>query len=258
VRRIVVSVLAVLVISSCGSSSSDSSSRRTRATDITVFAASSLTHAFTQLGAIFERRHPGTRVRFNFSASDILATQIGQGASADVFASAGPAPMRTITSHFARTAPREFATNRLVIITPPSDRARIRTPTELSEPGVKLVLAAPGVPAGDYARQMFDNLGIRRQAERNLVSNEVDDKSVVSKVLLGDADAGIVYITDLTPDIKPRLAAVTIPKADNIEARYSITALKNGSDPAGAKLFVQLILSSTGMKVLRETGFGPP
>ncbi|MDP9227302.1 MAG: molybdate ABC transporter substrate-binding protein, partial [Actinomycetota bacterium] len=242
-------VIAGWLLAACGSSSPQPSSGRTKSADVTVFAASSLTQAFTKLGAVFERQHSGTQARFNFSASDTLATQITQGAPADVFAAAGVAPMTTVTSsQLATGPPQEFATNRLVIITPRSNPAGIKTPRDLARPGVKLVLAAPGVPAGDYARQMFDNLGIRQAAERNVVSNEVDDKSVVSKVLLGDADAGIVYVTDLTPDVRPRLTAVRIPRSDNIVARYPIAMLKNGSNSAGGRLFMQLVLSPAGKK----------
>ncbi|MEA2506577.1 MAG: molybdate transport system substrate-binding protein [Actinomycetota bacterium] len=254
-------VIAIcLVLGACSSPSGSSASGDGKSgppSNVTVFAASSLTQGFSKLGSLFEKQHKGAKVRFNFSASDTLANQITQGAPADVFAAAGAAPMQTVTSaSLASGKPQVFASNRLLIITPKADPAGIRHPQDLARAGVKLVLAAPGVPAGDYARQMLGNLGIRKQAEKNIVSNEIDDKSVVSKVLLGDADAGIVYVSDLTPDVASRLVTVHVPSAENVVARYPIVALRNGS--VSGRQFVQLVLSSTGQRILRDFGFGPP
>jgi molybdate transport system substrate-binding protein len=252
-------LLVALVLGACGSSSPTTGGTSTKTTDITVFAASSLTEAFTKLGSLFENQNPGSSVHFNFAASDTLATQITQGGPADVFAAAAADPVATVTAASLATGhPRVFATNRLVIITSKNAAVRITDPHSLAAPGVKLVLAAPGVPAGDYARQVLDNVGIRKQALHNVVSNEVDDKSVVSKVLLGNADAGIVYVTDLTPDVASKLRVVRIPKADNVIARYPIVALKGGSEPSAGQRFVNLVLSPTGQRVLRGFGFGAP
>jgi molybdate transport system substrate-binding protein len=259
VRTILVMAIC-LSLGACGSSSGSSGSgaRYTAsASDMTVFAASSLTQAFSKLGTLFERVHEGSTVRFNFSASDTLASQITQGAPADVFAAAGAAPMQTVTAtSLASGSPRVFASNKLLIITPKENPAAIKRPQDLARSGVKLVLAAPGVPAGDYAREMLQNIGIRHQAEKNVVSNEVDDKSVVTKVLLGDADAGIVYVSDLTPDVASKLASIPIPTAKNVVARYPIVALQNG--PPNGRLFVQLVLSSRGQRIMQSFGFGPP
>jgi molybdate transport system substrate-binding protein len=172
--------LVLLTAIAIGGCASDASPKQARGGDITVFAASSLTQAFTRLGAIYEREHPGWSVHFNFAASDTLATQVTQGAIVDVFASAAPDAMETVTSSaLLSDRPQPFATNRLVIITPKTASARIRAPLDLAGADVKLVLAAPGVPAGDYARELLDKLGIRESAAKNVVSNEVDDKGVV-------------------------------------------------------------------------------
>lgn len=261
VRAVRVAPLLVflLALSACRSSSDGAGTKPTASGNVTVFAASSLTQAFSKLGSVFKQQRPGSNVRFNFAASDTLATQITQGAPADVFAAAGATPMQTITdASLAAGRPKVFVSNKLVIVTPKGDPAGIHGPSDLAAPGTNLVLAAPGVPAGDYARQVLDNVGIRKQAEHNVVSNEVDDKSVVSKVLLGNADAGIVYITDLTPDVAPKLNVVSIPEADNVVARYPIVALQDAAQPAAARRFVDLVLSPTGQKILRGFGFGPP
>jgi molybdate transport system substrate-binding protein len=252
--------LLLVIALAMGGCASDAPPKQARGGDITVFAASSLTQAFTRLAAIYERQHPGWSVHLNFAASDTLATQVTQGAIVDVFASAAADPMKTVTrSALLSDRPQLFATNRLVIITTRNPgSAPIRNPTDLAHPDIKLVLAAPGVPAGDYAREILDKLGIRQPAEKNIVSNEVDDKGVVSKVLLGDADAGIVYVTDLTPDVRSKLDVVRIPKQDNVPARYPIIALKNGAQQYSGRRFVRLVMSSKGQRILRGFGFGPP
>jgi molybdate transport system substrate-binding protein len=251
--------MLLLIALAVGGCASDAPPTQARGGDITVFAASSLTQAFTRLAAIYERQHPGWSVHLNFAASDTLATQVTQGAIVDAFASAAPAPMKTVTrSALLSDHPQLFATNRLVIITPKTGSARIQTPLDLADPEVKLVLAAPGVPAGDYAREILDKLGIRKSAEKNVVSNEVDDKGVVSKVLFGDADAGIVYVTDLTPDVSSKLDVVRIPKQDNVIAHYPIIALKNGAQQYSGRRFVRLVMSVKGQRILRGFGFGPP
>ena len=165
--------------------------------------------------------------------------------------------MRALTASALSGTPKVFASNKLVIIVPSSNPAAIKKPGDLARADVQLVLAAPGVPAGDYARQALSNLGIEGQAEENVVSNEVDDKSVVSKVLLGDADAGIVYVTDLSGDVARRLRSIRIPEGDNVVARYPIVAL-DSAHLEGGRAFVQLVLSSRGQGILRGFGFGPP
>jgi molybdate transport system substrate-binding protein len=250
-------LLACLAFASCTATSATGPDR-TKGGEVTVFAASSLTQAFSKLGAVFEKLHPGSKARFNFAASDTLATQINQGAPADVFAAAGSVPVEAIATSSLRRVPRVFASNKLLIIIPKSNPALLSKPQDVATRGVKLVLAAPGVPAGDYARQALNNLGIRKRAEMNVVSNEVDDKSVVSKVVLGEVDAGIVYVSDLTPDVASKVASIPIPKRDNVVARYLIVALDVGPNLEGGREFVRLVLSPRGQRTLQGFGFGPP
>ena len=184
-------VALLFVANACGSDEPAASD------PITVFAAASLTEAFTQIAAEYEDRH-GIEVRLSFGPSDGLATQIQEGAPADVFASASPKWMDTVADDPGVTDRADFARNVLVVITPADDPAGIDDVEDLSSPGIKLVLAAEGVPAGDYARELLANAGIADAALANVVSNEDDVKGVVQKVALGEADAGIVYRTDVT------------------------------------------------------------
>jgi molybdate transport system substrate-binding protein len=147
----------------------------------------------------------------------------------------------------------DFARNRLTVIVPTSNPARIRKLADLAKPGVKLVLAAPGVPAGDYARTVLRNAGIAGPALRNVVSNEVDVEGVVAKVASGDADAGIVYVTD----VPSNATAIPIPPSDNVVATYLIGVVHGASEPALATSFIQFVLGP-GRSVLRRDGFLPP
>jgi molybdate transport system substrate-binding protein len=163
-----------------------------------------------------------------------------------------------VSKHHADGTPAVFVTNKLVVIAPRSNPARIHSVADLATNGVKVVLAAAGVPAGDYARQMFEGLGIGKDVAHNVVSNEIDDKSVVAKVLLGDADAGVVYVTDLTPDVQSKVTAIQIPAHDNVIASYPIAPVTGGDNLADGRLFVRFVLSAEGRRVLDAAGFGSP
>ena len=195
---------------------------------------------------------------FSFGPSDGLATQIQSGVPADVYASASETWMDAVQKDPGVIGRADFARNRLVVITPKDDPAHIASIQDLGNPGVKLVLAAKGVPAGDYAREVLDNAGIAKQAEANVVSNEEDDKAVVQKVLLGEADAGIVYVTDLTPQVTPDLRSVQIPKSVNVIATYPIAVVKGTERATLAQQFDEYVLSPAGQKTLRGFGFMPP
>ena len=182
-----------LVLTACSSGSSGDSNGT-----LTVFAASSLTGAFTQIGKDFEAAHPGTTVTFNFAASDDLSSQIESEGGADVFAAASSKYMDAVSSKVGVTGQVDFAQNQLVVIVPKSNPAGIKTFEDIAKPGVKLVLAEEGVPVGDYAREALTSAGIETQAMANVVSNEQDDASVVAKITSGEADAGIVYVSDVT------------------------------------------------------------
>jgi molybdate transport system substrate-binding protein len=227
--------------------------------EVLVFAASSLTEAFGETGRRFEEANPTVTVRFVFGPSDALAAQINNGAPADVFASASEAWMRAVHDQPPGVgAEGTFARNRLVIITPPDDPARISSLEDLGEPGVKLVLAAEDVPAGTYAREALDGVGVAEQAETNVVSNEEDVKAVVQKVVLGEADAGIVYVTDLATDVASSVRAVPIPRADNVIATYPIAVVASSEHATLAGTFVEYVRSPDGQGVLRSYDFLPP
>jgi molybdate transport system substrate-binding protein len=251
-------VLATLVLGACESSSSTSASTSGSATstELTVFAASSLTAAFNQIGNDFEAANPGTTVTYNYGSSTDLATQIGSEGTADVFASASGTAMDTVEKDPGAQDRTDFATNRLVIITPTDDPAGISTLEDLAKPGVQLVLGAEGVPVGDYARQMLDENGLTKQVMPNVVSNEPDDASVVAKVKSGEADAGIVYTSDIATNADVR--GVPVPVKQNVLATYPIAVVTGSVNAELASSFVSYVTGSQGEATLRQFGFGPP
>jgi molybdate transport system substrate-binding protein len=240
---------AVLIVAcACGGTEAEDT------TTITVFAAASLTDAFTQIAEDYEGLHD-VDVRLSFGPSDGLATQIQEGAPADVFASASPKWMDAVAEDPGITDRSDFARNLLVLIVPAGNPAGLGSVDDLAQPGIKLVLAAEGVPVGDYAREMLANAGIADTVLANVVSNEDDVKGVVQKVALGEADAGIVYRTDVTPAVADDLEAIDVPDEVNVVAVYPIAALAGG--PTVARDFVAYVLGP-GQETLEAAGFLPP
>lgn len=222
--------------------------------ELKVSAAMSLKEAFGEFEVEFEAGHPGVDVVFNFAGSQILAGQIEEGAPVDVFASADePQMLRVIASGRVASSSR-FASNRLVLISPAA--APIAGADALGRAGLRLVLAGPGVPAGSYARQALQELGVGEAALANLVSNEENVRGVVGKVSAGEADAGIVYATDVTPAVADRLhvAALTV----SVTPRYEVAVLKDSSEVALAEAFVDGLLGSAGQAKLAKHGFLQP
>ena len=220
-----------------------------------MFAASSLTEPFTKIGTDFEKRFPKTRVRFNFGPSDGLATGIAEGGRADVFASASEATMDAVARSPGVAARTVFARNRLVVIVP-KDSTSVMVFADLAKPGVKLVVAAPGVPAGTYARQALTGGGLNA-ALSNIVSNEVDVKSVVQKVVLGEADAGIAYATDVSAAIATNVRTVPIPDPANVIAVYPIAVVTGTGHDTLARAFIEYVMGP-GRDVLTAAGFLSP
>ena len=249
-------VSIVLAASACASSTS--SSGPSPAGALTVFAASSLTGAFTQMGKDFQAAHPGTTVTFNFGPSDGLAGQIESEGTADVFASASTTWMDSVSTKVGVSHLTQFATNRLVIITPPNNPAKISTIADLAKPSVQLILAAPGVPVGDYARQVLKNASIANAAEANVVSNEQDDAALVAKVASGEADAAIVYLSDVTTSVAPTVKSITISAALNVTAVYPIAVVNGTPNATMAAAFVDYVSSAQGQVTLKAFGFLPP
>lgn len=230
---------------------------------LTVFAASSLTDAFTEIGKKFEANNPGIKINFSFGGSQTLRTQIEQGAQADVFASANAKEMDTLVSggFVSKDAPAIFLTNKLVVILPAGNPAGLASLQDLAKTGVKLVLAAEEVPVGKYARQALDNMdksfgpGFKDKVLANVVSNEQNVKDVVAKVQLGEADAGIVYVSDAVA--APDLKSIGIPADLNVIATYPIAALSNTHDPELAQIFIAHVLSPDYQAILQKWGFLP-
>ena len=232
---------------------------------LTVFAAASLTEAFTEIGHNFEASHPGVTLTFNFAGSTTLSAQLTQGAPADVFASANHAEMDKVAAAnlIQKGAPRDFLTNQLIVILPANNPANVQTLLDLARPGLKLVLGDKTLPAGKYALQSLDNMvrdpaygaDFKTKVLANVVSYEVDVKQVVAKVKLGEADAGIVYVSDsvAAPDLK----TIVIPPNLNVTARYPIVALNGAPQPQLASEFVTYVLSGDGQAILKKWGFSP-
>ena len=254
----VVSVCVLLAAAACSKSSPSASGSGAGTTKLNVFAASSLTGAFTQIGKDFEAANPGTTVTFNFGSSTALAGQIGSEGTADVFASASGTAMDTLQAKPGVSGRTNFATNELVIITPQSNPANISSIQDLAKPGMKLVLAAVGVPVGDYAREALKNAGILAAASANVVSNEADDASVVAKVASGDADAGIVYASDVSAAAGTQVGSIEIPSSDNVVATYPIAVVTGAAQPTAAQAFVAYVVGASGQATLKTFGFGPP
>jgi molybdate transport system substrate-binding protein len=224
---------------------------------ITVSAASSLTDAFTEIGAAFEQANRGVTVTFNFGPSDGLATQINDRAPVDVFASASPAWMDAVQDVGPGVSGRsDFASNQLAIIVPAGGPAAIDEIDDLARDGVQLVIAAEGVPAGDYAREALERAGILEGALDNVVSNAEDVRAVVTAVASGEADAGIVYATDVTSDVADRVSLVEIPDDVNITATYPIAVVTGSEEADLAQRFVDYVLGD-GQRILAEHRFLP-
>lgn len=232
-------------------------------TTLTVSAAASLTNAFTELAAAFEAQHPGVQVALNLAASSTLRAQLVQGAPVDVFASADLEQMNQAIGDGTadQAAPRVFLTNSLVLALPPDNPAGIETFADLAAPGIQLVLAAPEVPAGRYARQVLGSLdglygaGYAQAALANLVSNEDTVRQTLAKVQLGEADAGMVYASDLLA--APELLSLSVPEGYNIEAQYPIAVVNGAAQPEMAQAFIEFVLSDAGQEILTRWGFTP-
>jgi molybdate transport system substrate-binding protein len=230
-------------------------------TELVVMAASSLTDAFDEIAVAFEAANPGADVLPNYASSSSLATQLVEGAPADVFASANASQMN-VAADGGRIAgePVVFLTNRLTIIVPADNPGGLESYADLAKPGIALVLAAPDVPVRDYSDQSIALMGdaaFQAAVYANLVSEEPNVRQVVTKVSLGEADAGIVYTSDVTPDIAASVLQIPIPDEMNVLATYPIAVVEGA--PAGdlAQAFVDFVLSAEGQAILAKWGFGP-
>lgn len=233
--------------------------------ELNIFAASSLAVPFTELGKLFQESHPDVRLVFNFAGSQQLARQIIQGAPADVFASADQPQMAAAAGYLSPAGQQIFARNRLVLIFPLENPAGIASLFDLADPGLKLVLAAPEVPAGQYALQLLAQASaapdftpeFKAEVLKNVVSYEDNVRAVFAKVALGEADAGIVYASDTSGRDGDQVGRLEIPAALNVFAAYLIAPLSAAVHPDMAQAFIDLVLSQPGQAVLAQYGFLP-
>lgn len=234
---------------------------------LTVLAATSLTESFTELGKLFENQNPGVMVVFSFAESQQLAQQLGQGAAADVFASASKKYIDAAVEAKRINADdvTVFANNRLVVIFPKDNPAGIITLADLAKSGLKLELADKSVPVGQYSLDFLDKAvkdggytaDFKDRVLANVVSYEDNVKAVVSKVSLDEADAGIVYVTDITAEAAQKVGTLDIPDALNTIAKYPIAPVADGKNNDLAKAFIALVLSPEGQAILVKAGFIP-
>lgn len=231
---------------------------------LNVFAAASLTDAFTEIGNNFQAANPNVTVTFNFAGSQALRTQIEEGAPADVFASASGKEMESlITGSFVtKESSQIFLNNKLVIILPADNPAGIDSLEDLATSGVKIVFAADEVPVGRYSREALDKMNdsfgsdFKEKVLANVVSNEDNVKQVVAKIQLGEADAGIVYTSDAVA--APELGTIEIPNELNVIAKYPIAPLVESLNEELAEAFIAYVLSEEGQAILQKWGFDSP
>jgi molybdate transport system substrate-binding protein len=248
--------VTTLALAACGAGSSTAgsgSSRSPRSGSITVFAAASLTGSFPAIGRAFEAANPGTTVRFNFGASSALAQQILQGAPADVFASASGANMQQVVDGKAANGSTAFARNVLEIAVPASNPAMVAALGDLGKPDVKVVLCQPQVPCGALARTVLGKAGVPVRP----VSLEADVRSTLAKVQLGEADAALVYVTDVA-SAGDKVRGIEIAADVNATTTYPIAALTDSRNAGLATAFVAHVLSTAGRSELVKAGFDAP
>jgi molybdate transport system substrate-binding protein len=271
VRRTAITLIAAGIVgitasasAGCGSSggsgsaasptaSSSASASPSLSGSITVFAAASLQEAFKTIGTQFEAAHPGVKVTFSFGASSALATQIVNGAPADVFASASPKNMQQVVTAGDASNPVNFVKNVMEVAVPPANPAHVTSVNDLAKSSVKVALCQPQVPCGATAAKVFANAKITVKP----VTLQPDVKSVLTQVEFGDVDAGVVYVTDVNA-AGTKVTGIQIPASVNASTEYPIAPLSKSSDAAAAQAFVAYVLSPAGQSVLAADKFEKP
>ena len=254
-NRLAIALLAlapVLAATGCGGGSSTGAKDGGTGT-LTVLAASSLTESFTELKKQFESDHPGVTVKLAFDSSATLAEQVDQGAPADVLATADAKTMQTVVDAGNASKPTDFATTTLAMVVPKANPAHLSSFADLGKPGVDYVVCVPTAPCGKLAATQLAANNVTATPK----SEEVDVKAVLAKVEAGEADAGLVYVTDAVA-AGPKVTQIDVPASGDTLNVYPIAALKNAAKPALAKAWVDLVLSTQGHQVLTAAGFGTP
>lgn len=270
--------LAALLVGlavSCGSSDGETANVRTSppatatappalSGELNVFAAASLTDAFSEIGQAFQKTNPRVTVKFNFAASTALRTQIEQGARADIYASADQAQMdHARKANVINGADQLFVKNKLVMIYPISNPGKVSTLHDLARPGLKFVLTDRNVPIGAYARTALEKMAadpafgadFDDKVLANLRSEEANVRAVVTKVQLGEADAGIVYASDVTPAVAKDIQSMLIPDTFNTTATYPIAVVRDTRNRAAAQAFIAFVRSAQGQAILKKWNF---
>jgi molybdate transport system substrate-binding protein len=249
-----VSALVAIVVVACGGAASPATTSSTISGSVTVFAASSLTDALTKASDELRVRFAGTNYVLNFGSSSTLATQIANGAPADLFASADEMNMqKVVDANLNDGTPSVFASNRLAIAVAPGNPKKVSSLADLARPGLVVVLAAPTVPAGRYALDALAKAGVKLTP----ASQELDARFVLNKVALGEADAGIVYVTDVL-SAGSRVSGIDIPEQHQVVARYPITVVSGARNPALARAFVAYLIGDEAQRLLAGFGFSRP
>jgi molybdate transport system substrate-binding protein len=251
---VLAAILAATGVAGCSSSTHHAASTTSPLSgSITVFAASSLTGAFTQLGTSFQAAHPGTTVHFSFGSSGDLATQIDQGAPADVFASAAPKNMQTVITAGNAASSTTFVTNTLEIAVAPGNPKGVTGLADLTKPGLKLATCVATAPCGALAQTVLTGAGVHASP----TASEPDVKSTLAVLESGEVDAALVYVTDVK-SAGTKVTGVPIPAAQNGTTAYPIAALSHAQNATVAAAFVSYVTSPDGLRVLEAAGFGAP
>jgi molybdate transport system substrate-binding protein len=263
ILTVTVGATAGLLLAGCGSSgtptassskpSASKSSSAAPSGTVNVFAAASLKEAFTKLGQQFQDAHPGVKVVFNFGPSSGLAAQIKAGSPADVFAAASTKNMGQVVTARLAASPKDFASNVMEVAVPVKNPAHITRLSDLAKPGVKLALCQSQVPCGTTAAKVFSNAKLTVKPD----TEELDVKAVLTKVNLGEVDAGVVYVTDVRT-AGAKVKGIQIPADVNASTKYPIATLTKAPNKAAAQAFTDYILSADGAKVLSADGFAKP
>jgi molybdate transport system substrate-binding protein len=258
-KYVLSALIAVLVLASSAGLASEPK-------EITVFTAASLTGAFSEIGGIYENETDIHAV-FNFDGSQALRTQIENGAYADIFASANKKQMNALKNGglMNNSSIVIFAKNKISLIVPKDNPAKIKSLSDLAKPGIKIVMGTKDVPVGDYALQIIDKLGnvssygqdYKTKVLSNVISQETTVNYVVTKVALGEADVGFAYVSDVTADLAGKVDKIEIPDEYNIIAEYPLGLLKESEHPNECMEFMNLVMSDEGKAVLEKYGFSP-
>lgn len=259
-KRVFTMILAVLFLATSMSFCAD------QPKEITAFTAASLTGAFGEIGQMY-KNESNTSIAFNFDGSQVLRTQIENGAYADVFASANTKQMNALKNEglMNNSSISIFTRNKLALIVPKDNPANIHNLTDLAKPGIKIFIGTKDVPVGDYAMQIINKLGndsaygqdYKKKVMANIISQETNVNYVVTKVALGEADVGFAYVSDITEELASKVDKVEIPNKYNVIAEYPIGILKQSKYPAEAKKFIDLVKSDKSTAILEKYGFSP-